>query len=96
MVAASCRSRPTPVSGPSSAVSVARPSRRHRVVAEISPAETVKPSQLHGRLRPDGGVIDVVADYGCFAAPWLDTDLCPSVYEDNRRRVYALYAFQVE
>lgn len=66
------------------------------VVAELRAPETVKPSQMHGRLRPDGGVIDVVADYGCYAAPWLDTDLCPSVYEDNTRRVYALYAFQVE
>ena len=65
------------------------------VVGEIRPTVTVKPSQMQGRSRPDGGVIDV-ADYGCYAAPWIDGLLCPPVEAESRRRVFALYAFQVE
>lgn len=65
------------------------------VVAELRTPETVKPSQLHGRRRPDGGLIDA-ADYGCYQPFLLDTVFCPSVVADFQRRVYALYAFQVE
>jgi hypothetical protein len=65
------------------------------VVAEIRPGVTVNPSQMQGRSRPDGGLIDV-ADYGCYAAPFLDGIACPAVEADDRRRVYALYAFQVD
>ncbi len=65
------------------------------VVAEFRAHETVKPSEMQGRVRPDGGIIDV-SDYGCFSAPYINSRLCPPVEADNTRRVYALYAFQVE
>lgn len=65
------------------------------VVAEFRAKETVKPSEMQGRVRPDGGIIDV-SDYGCFSAPYINSRLCPPVEADNTRRVYALYAFQVE
>ncbi len=65
------------------------------VVAELRPGVTVKPSQLQGRRRPDGGVIEV-SDYGCYSPAFLDGLKCPSVEADNRRRVFALYAFQVD
>ncbi|MFO0601054.1 MAG: hypothetical protein U0228_37440 [Myxococcaceae bacterium] len=65
------------------------------VTAEVRPTVTTKPSQMQGRVRPDGGIIDV-ADYGCFLPGFLDTDLCPAIAPEPRQAVYAVYAFQVE
>jgi len=65
------------------------------LVAEVRPAQTVKPSEMQGRVRPDGGVIDV-ADYGCYLPAYLDSGKCPPVSAASDHRFFALYAFQVE
>lgn len=65
------------------------------VVAELRPAVTVKPSEMEGRARPDGGTINA-SDYGCYVPLLLGSVFCPSIEANDRRRVFALYAFQVE
>lgn len=69
------------------------------VVGSYTPRESVFQRHMQGRVRPDGSVIDVAADYGCYDPILVDTSWCPPVWRSESlkpRSVFVLYAFQVE